>query len=262
MYDMHCHILPEVDDGASSFEEAIKMAIMAKENGIKAIFATPHYIEGVGYKDSIHNKEVLKKLNLELEKRQVDINIYLGCEVYSAPNLLRLLEEEQITTLNYSRYMLVELPMYDIPIYIETMIYNLKLKGITPIIAHPERNAKIMDDPNILYTFVSKGALAQLNLPSLLGMYGERVKETTEILVKHDMIHFVGTDAHRPGKRYYDIDNAIDILNNLIGREKTSRITTVNPESIITGINIEIDEPKPYKPKKGLKRLLGKIMSK
>lgn len=262
MYDLHCHILPEVDDGANSMEEAINMAIMAKENGIEVIFATPHYIEGIGYKDSNHNREILEKLNFELKKREIDIKIYLGCEVYSTFDALKLLEKGLITTLNNSNYMLIELPMHDVPIYIESMIYNLELKGITPIIAHPERNTKIIENPNILYTLISKGALVQLNLPSLLGMYGEGVKDTAEILFKHDMIHFVGTDAHKPSERYYRISETIDILNSLIGREKTLKIIESNPDAIITGTNLEIDEPKLYKPEKGVRKLLRRFIRK
>lgn len=260
MYDMHCHILPGVDDGASNLEEAIDMAIMAQESGIQSIFATPHYIEGAGYKDAVFNKEVLENLNLELSNRDIHIRILPGCEVYSAPDVLKLLEDGKIITLNNSNYMLVELPMHDIPMYIETMIYNLKVKGITPIIAHPERYTRIIEDPNILYTFISRGALAQLNLPSLLGMYGEGVKSTAEILLEHDMIHFVGTDAHKPNERFYKVREAINILDNLIGTDKTLKITELNPEAVAKGLNIEIDDPIPYKPKKKIVSFFSKLM--
>ncbi|WP_352418246.1 CpsB/CapC family capsule biosynthesis tyrosine phosphatase [Proteiniborus sp.] len=262
MYDVHCHILPGVDDGAGSLEEAVDMAIMAKNSGVQFIFATPHYIEGIGYKDVTYNREVLDRLNSELCSRNVDIKIYLGCEVYSTPDVLKLLEKGQITTLDNSNYMLIELPMHDLPIYIDSIIYNLKLKGITPIIAHPERNTKIIEDPNILYRLISRGALAQLNLPSILGVYEEMVRNTAEILLRHDMIHFVGTDAHKPSSRYYNISEATNILNNLIGREKTLKITTTNPEAIAAGNNIEIEEPKMYKPKKGIKKIFSKLMRK
>lgn len=262
MYDVHCHILPGVDDGAISLEESVDMAIMAKDNGIQAIFATPHYIEGAGYKDAKHNKEVLDTLTSELNNRNIDIKVYLGCEVYSTLDVLKLLDKNEITTLNYSDYMLIELPMHDVPIYTESMIYNLKLKGITPIIAHPERNTRIIEEPNILHNLITKGALAQLNLPSLLGTYGQSVRETAEILLKHDMIHFVGTDAHRPSKRYYKIRETENILNMLIGKEKTLRIMKYNPEKIINGGYIEVDEPKLYKPEKGIKKFLKRFVEK
>lgn len=248
MYDMHCHILPGVDDGPISIDEAINMAIMAKTCGIQAIFATPHYIEGVEYPDAIFNKKVFDNLNYQLFNRGIDIKIYFGNEVYSTPNIINLLEKGHVATLNNSNYMLIELPMHDMPVYIESIIYNLKLKNITPIIAHPERNSKIIEDPNVLYDFISRGTLAQLNLPSLLGMYGESVKKTARILLKHNMIHFVGTDAHRPRNRYYNIKESVDILSSIIGKEKTLKIIRNNPESIVEKTNIEIDEPKIYKP--------------
>lgn len=260
MYDLHCHILPGVDDGSSSFEESMAMARLAEKNGIKAIFATPHYIEDAWNKDVHYNQMVLDKLNLEIRNNGIDIIIYLGNEVYSTFNVLNLLESGEITTLNSSNYLLIELPMYEVPIYVESMIYNLKLAGITPIIAHPERNTKIIDDPNILYSLISKGALGQLNLSSLLGLYGRSVKRTAEILVLHNMIHFVGTDSHKPRESNYEIKKAISILNNLIGNEKTLKLTNCNPEKIVKGINIVVDEPKQYKNKKKIKGIIEKLM--
>lgn len=262
MIDMHCHILPRVDDGANSLKEAINMALMAKENGIEAIFATPHYIAGEGYEDSSSNSIVLEELNYELNNRGIDMKIYIGCEVYATPNILELLAEGKITTLNNSQYMLIELPMYDIPIYIESIIYNLKLKGITPIIAHPERNSRIMEDPNILYGLIIKGALAQLNLPSLLDLYGRKVRYTAEILLKHDMIHFVGTDAHSASKKYYRITETTNILKKLIGEGKCLKIMKLNPEAIINGNNIEISEPTLYKRESQIARLLSSFIRK
>lgn len=232
MYDIHCHILPNVDDGASDIEEAVLMAKMAKENGIEAIFATPHYIEGAGYNSVDENKLELDKLNTELVKRGIDIKIYLGNEVYSTLNILMLLQEKKISTLNNSSYVLIELPMLEIPMYIDSMLYELQLKGIIPIIAHPERNAKIVEDPNILYKYVSKGVLAQLNLPSLLGAYGRKAKKTAEILVRNDMIHFVGTDAHKPKRGYCKIKECIDRLNSLIGEDKARKLIKENPKKM------------------------------
>lgn len=244
MYDLHCHILPGVDDGSSSFEESVAMARMAEKNGIKAIFATPHYIEDVWNKDVLYNQMILDKLNLELRNNDINVKIYLGNEVYSTFNVLNLLESEEITTLNNSSYILIELPMHEVPIYVESMIYSLKLAGITPIIAHPERNTRIIDDPNILYSLISKGALGQLNLSSLLGLYGRRVKKTAKVIVKHNMIHFVGTDSHKPMESNYKINKTTRILNKLIGSEKTLKLTSCNPEKIAEGINIVVEEPK------------------
>lgn len=260
MYDMHCHILPEVDDGASSLEEAVEMVIMAKENGINAIFATPHYIEGEEYKDYSYNSVILERLNNELSSIGIDIKIYIGCEVHLTPNILELLDKGQIGTLNNSHYLLIELPMFDIPIYTETMIYDLKLKGITPIIAHPERNTKIMENPNILYELIKKGALTQISLPSLLDLYGRDVRKAAEILLKQDMIHFAGTDAHSASRKYYRVAEAVGRLKELIGEEKSLKILKYNPQAVIKGSNIKIPEPSLYRREGKIKKFLSSLI--
>lgn len=261
MIDIHSHILPGVDDGARDMNSAIEMARIGRALGFKAIIATPHYIEGAGYKDSRYNEEVLERLNTRLEKNKIDIKIYLGNELYVTPNAIELLEQEKFTTLNGSKYILMELPRLDMPIYIESLIYNLRIKGYVPIIAHPERNAKIMEDPNILYSFIEKGALAQLNLPSLLGLYGETVRKCAEILLRHNMIHFVGTDGHLPDKRLSTLDIALKVIHDIVGVEYKDEIISFNPERLLENQEIIIRSPMRYIPDKGLKKIFKRLFN-
>ncbi len=143
----------------------------------------------------------MERLREAIYQEGLDFEIYLGNEIYIAMDIFTLLENKKVATLNDSRYILLEFPMLDMPIFVENLIYNLLLKGYVPVIAHPERNKKIIDDPNILYNLINKGALAQLNLPSLEGKYGDKVRITVEILLKYNMIHFIGTDAHSKNER-------------------------------------------------------------
>jgi len=260
MYDIHCHILPGVDDGAADIEEAIKMAELARAQGIKWIFATPHYIEGIGYKSYSHNQKVLDTLNSQIQSKGIDVKVYLGNEVYITPDILQLLEKGEITTLNGSKYILIEFPMLDIPLFVESLIYNLRLKGITPIIAHPERNTKIMENPNILNNFITKGALAQLNLPSLMGKYGEGVMEAAKILLKHSMIHFVGTDGHGSRGIEHRFEESMDKLSSIISKDYLQRILYTNPQAIIDNKNIDMDELKRYIPKSKIRIFLEKMI--
>ncbi|MBV1822088.1 hypothetical protein KUA25_29160, partial [Bacteroidales bacterium MSK.15.36] len=154
--------------------------------------------------------------------------------------------EKRVATLNGTKYVLVEMPMFDVPMYMENIIYELCIKGYTPIIAHPERNSKIQEDPNILYEFLTRGALAQLNLPSIEGRYGEASKITGELLLKHNMIHFVGTDAHSPRSRSPRVKKSLDILKDLVDDEIFKKITCVNGEALLEGRAISIDEPIKY----------------
>lgn len=246
MIDIHSHILPNVDDGAGCIEESVEMVKTYLDNGIKKVIATPHYI--VGYKNSCKNQNmiVLERLREVLYQEELNLEVYIGNEIYITMDIFTLLEEKKVATLNDSRYILLELPMFEMPIFVEDLIYNLLLKGYVPIIAHPERNKKIIDDPNILYNFINKGALAQLNLPSLEGRYGNDVKTTVEILLKHNMIHFVGTDAHSKHDRSPRVKNSLNTLKNLVDDKIYEQITYTNASKVIEDREIHPDSPIEY----------------
>ncbi|NLY85017.1 MAG: capsular biosynthesis protein [Tissierellia bacterium] len=257
MIDIHSHILPKVDDGAEDIEMAIEMAKIYLENGIKTVVATPHYFERNIFTAKENTKKILEDLKIELDKEGIDIEILLGNEAYISMDLVKDIEEGYLSTLNGTRYLLVELPMLDIPLYVENVIYELLLKGYVPIIAHPERNAKIIDNPNILYNFIKKGALAQLNLPSLEGKYGEKIRETAEILLNHNMIHFLGTDAHGSIRKSPRVSKALEILKTVVSDDDFHSLTSNNPILLLNDENIRIKEPIKYNAKKSfLSRLL------
>ena len=133
--------------------------------------------------------------------------------------------------------------MNEVPIYVEDLIYNLLVKGYVPIIAHPERYTKISEDPNILYKYISMGALAQLNLPSLAGFYGSRVKNTAEVLLKHNMIHFVATDSHSNRHRSPNVEEGLKRLYDLVGDEYFELLTEGNQESVLNDKPIQVFQP-------------------
>ncbi len=260
MIDIHSHILPNVDDGAEDMEESIAMGKICLDNGIEKVIATPHYIEGFENSSKEINMKVLEELRQALEREGLELDIYIGNEIYVDMNILKLLKEGKLATLNNSRYILLEFPMFDMPIYAYDIVYNLLLKGYIPIIAHPERNRNIVDNPNILYEFINKGALAQLNLPSLEGKYGERIRTTAETLLQHNMIHFVGTDAHSKGKRSPQVENSLQLLKDLVDQKTFEEITYLNPSKVIEDELIKPDAPIKYKEPGGFFEFIkGKI---
>lgn len=250
MLDIHNHILPGVDDGAKSIEESIEMANIYLKNGIEKIIATPHYIEGNGFNTKEENAKVLEKLRDVFNKEEIDLKVYLGNEIFVSPDIFKYLEEERVATLNDSRYVLIEMPMLDVPVYMENIIYELCLKGYIPIIAHPERNMKIIENPNILFEFVMGGALAQVNLPSLEGKYGEGAKKTGEIILTHNLAHFVGTDAHSPRRRSPDVSRSLIVLKQLVDENKFQELTCLNIEAVLEDKDIFVDEPIKYREEK------------
>lgn len=248
MVDIHCHILPYVDDGPTSIEESIKMAEIAESNGIEVIVATPHYIEDEGYKNYRYNLEILNILKLGLLNRGINIEILLGNEVFITPNIIELLENNEITAINKTKYILIELPMLDIPGYTEQIIFTLRLKGIYPIFAHPERNLKIMKNPNIICDFIKRGALVQLNLSSLEKGDKDSIGKTAGILLKNDMVHFIASDAHS-SNRYLSLMHASEIASGYTNQKNLKKFLYDNPLKVINNEELNIDEPVKYNKK-------------
>lgn len=238
MIDIHSHILPYMDDGSKDMEMSLRIAEIYVNNGIEKVIATPHYIDGGGKKSNEELRIGLEALKKELARAGIPLEVYPGNEVYIKPDLLDDLEKGKISTLNDSRYILIELPMNEIPIYVEDLIYELSIKGYVPIIAHPERYTKIIENPNILYRYISMGALAQLNLPSLEGFYGSRVKKAAEVLLNHKMIHFVGTDTHSNRRRSTEVLDSLDILYDLVGDEYFHQLTEGNAERVLKNMDM------------------------
>ena len=213
MIDMHSHILPGIDDGSQSIEESIKMIKEAKEAGFTEIISTSHYIEE-SYNFSKQERErIIKNINEELERENIDIKIYNGAEAYISTNLTELIQKEELPTINESKYLLMELPMHSQILYLDNIIYNLKTNGITPIIAHPERYSYVQKNPKILQDFANKGVLFQANYGSIIGRYGKDAEKTVKKLLKNNMIHFLGTDTHRSGSVYTQMDKILKKLD-------------------------------------------------
>lgn len=240
--DMHCHIIPNIDDGAIDISTSIEMCRMAEQNGIHGIIATPHYIHGVidNNRDIVCAKVV--ELNNHLREKNINVDIYPGCEAFICPELPRMVIEGKVCTLNNSQYVLVELPMESVPQYTVDVIYKLKLAGYTPIIAHPERNAIINSCPDVLFDLISRGALSQVNASSLAGLFGKDIMEAVIILLRYKMVHLVASDAHTVGGRSPKLSIAIDKIEKLAGPEALLNIMQ-NAEAILNNQLISAEEP-------------------
>ena len=199
--DIHSHIIPGIDDGARDEAIALEMLEIAEKSGTRHIIATPHYVYGntrYGFATIVEKCEGLNRL---AANEGIDITVYPGCEVFITPEIIELYEQGLIGTLADSSYMLVEFPMMSIPPYTDNVLYELQLKGITPIIAHPERYSEIQRRPEILESFIDRGILAQVNSGSLTGVYGRESKRTVMRLIKKGLVQFVASDAHSDSGR-------------------------------------------------------------
>ena len=208
LVDIHNHILPGVDDGAQSMEEAILLAVNAVENGITHIIATPHHLNGKYINSSVVVKEAVTNLYKELSHKNIPVKILPGQEIHLTANILEDLENDLLTLANSGKYLLIELPSTHIPAHTLEILYQIQLKGYIPIIVHPERNTALRRNKQLLYEFVSKGALIQITASSLIGVNGRSLKKYTKVLIKHNLVHFISSDAHHYLKRPFLLKKA------------------------------------------------------
>ena len=218
--DMHCHILPGMDDGAKDVETAVKMAQMALAEGINRIIATPHFEPDIkNVEDFIAKRtEAISHLTTELKACGIEIEILPGAEVYLTPSLLELDRLERLC-LGNSRYMLVEIPFMTVPLWMDELLYSIQLRGITPVLAHPERNIKLIKKPQILDNFVDRGLMLQINASSFYDGIDRSIRGFMKYLMKNQMVHFLATDAHSTGSRPPKLQEGIRKISDVYGRD-------------------------------------------
>ncbi len=236
MKDIHSHILWGIDDGARTLDESIKILDDLYKKGVTDIILTPHYIKGTKY--NIGNRD---KFNLfvELKKKYNKINLYLGNEVYVDEDIVDLLKNGEVATLNNSAYLLMELPMNSEIKDLDSIIYDLMRNGIIPIIAHPERYLYVQKDITYLDKFIDMGVLFQGNYESLFGKYGKNSEKTLKKLLKKNYISFLGSDIHRENHSNHTELVYKKLLKIIKDKEKIENLIDKNIEKVINNEEIK-----------------------
>ncbi|MCY8939253.1 tyrosine-protein phosphatase [Peribacillus frigoritolerans] len=252
MIDIHCHIIPGVDDGSADMKESLNMARKAVEAGITHIFATPHHLNEkyVNVKSDIIDRS--GRLNESLQQENIPLTIHLGQEVRIHRDIFSSLEKEEILTLDDNgTYMLLELPSGNVPTYTQDLIYELQLKGIKPIIVHPERNKELIENHKLLYELVQEGALTQLTSGSIIGNFGKSIQSFSKKIIEHNLAHFIATDAHNIGSRGFTLLQAYETITKTYGVQRTFYFKE-NAEQILKDRSPTVEKPLPFK-----KKILG-----
>lgn len=241
MIDIHSHIIFEVDDGACSLDESIKMIELAYSQGFNEIIATSHYI--TGKYDILHSMHVekLESIRSKLVDMNLDVKLHLGREVLYHYDTAKNYELMKCFTLANSRYLLIEFFFHEIPQGFEEYIYELKIRGIVPILAHCERYIHSDKEFDKIVSFFKEGALIQVNINSFIGTFGIQATKYSEKLLKCNMVQFLASDAHRSsGIRSYDVEEGLDKIRLFIGEDKLRELTQENPKKIIVNDEIEV----------------------
>lgn len=224
--DIHSHILPGIDDGAENMEMTLEMLRYAEKNGTKEIVATPHYLLEYGDATISEVKALTHEVNCAANKEGLSIKIYSGQEVYYNESIVENYMESNIGTINDSRYMLIELPMHGFEENTVDILYELQVRDIVPIIAHPERYKPFREEPSLINKYIDAGYLFQINSGSIEGKFGESVRKTASLFLENNIYNFIGSDAHNVENRTSGIQKALEVLN------KESKYTSVMNKQI------------------------------
>lgn len=234
MIDIHCHLMPSVDDGAKDLEETLAMFENAYTSGVTDIILTPHYIKGTKYTiNNAQKKKITDILREALRRTDMDINIYFGNEAYIDNDLPELIKSGEVSTLADSRYILVELPVHAMDNNAGNVFFQLRSNGYVPIIAHPERYEYFQKHPEKVMDYVKLGCLLQGNYMSLLGKYGKKAQKTLKILLKNNVIKFLCSDIHHSYNDYHLPEAQKRVLKIVKDEDIVNKLFIENPESVI-----------------------------
>ncbi len=237
MIDLHCHILPFVDDGARNAAMACEMAEHSLRCGVDTVVATPHcnieYMPG-NFRDRSY-WEIFGLFKALLKQHHIPLTVLPGAELLAhGPNLEQLLEEERVVTLNNSRYLLTEFNFYTPLEDINAKLRMIRRKGYIPVIAHPERYVSVQEHPGIAQYWVQEGYILQVNKGSILGRLGEGARHTGVSLLRRGLAHAIASDAHDPYHRPTGFRSLTPALRQLCSAEYAQLLLKTNPLRIIS----------------------------
>jgi protein-tyrosine phosphatase len=249
MIDLHCHILPNIDDGPQSLADSVEMAKQAEQEGIRVILATPHH-RNEKYEN--HGQTIFRKVeefNRVLKKENINLIVLPGQETRIFGEWVEGLGTGEILPLNQGKYVLVEFPFGHVPRYASQLLFDIQLKGYVPVIVHPERNQEIVENPEVLYQLVKRGALTQVTAASVIGHFGKTIKKFTLQLIEANLVHFIASDAHNTTSRGFKLVEAYGTIEKAFGSEVVHMFRT-NAELVLEGSSVYKEVPLRVKKKK------------
>lgn len=231
--DVHCHILPGMDDGARDMNMALGMIDIAVKNNISDIILTPHYKIDRCEHDKDRILRHIDELRSKVDSMYDNLNLYAGTELMFQEDCIELLENDKILSLNDSKMVLVEFRPSDSPTYIKNSLYKVSCTGYIPILAHVERYAEMVGNYDVVEEIIERGGFIQVNAESVIGKLGLKVKKFTKMLMKYDMLHFIGTDAHNTDGRCPNLELCASYIEKKFGSEYRDELLIKNPKKYL-----------------------------
>jgi len=227
MIDIHCHILPGVDDGPADMEQALAMARIAVEDGITTIIATPHISDS--FQDAKEIYKRTRELNQALKQHGIALTVYPGAELPSHYDLSVWGDY----TINNGKYILIEFPHSHFPSAGARLLQEGLNQSFCPIIAHAERNPGVMRDPNLLAPLITMGVTIQITAESIAGSFGPDIQQCAHYLLRRNMVHFIATDGHPMPNRHPRLSSGLKTAEKILGTGKGEPLVHNNPAAVL-----------------------------
>lgn len=232
--DIHCHILPGIDDGASDIKISLGMADMAVRDGITTIIATPHQLGSFGQNRGNQIRDLVRQTQAALDAARIPLRVLPGADVRIEPGMVEAIQAGDVLTLaDGGKHVLLELP-HELYFSIDSLLAQLQTLGIQGILSHPERNAGILAKPKIADQLVDQGCLMQVTAGSLMGTFGPASQQLAESMLINGLVHFVATDAHGVRSRRPLMQRAFSRVCDMAGVEMAKLICCDNPQRVAT----------------------------
>lgn len=256
--DIHCHILPGIDDGAPTMADSLEMAAMASADGIGTIIATPHASHEYPPRPVEELFERIASLQAEIDRLQIPLRILPGADVQITESLPALVRQRKILTLaDTGRYILLELP-HDIYVPLDGLMAELKRNGTRSVLSHPERNRGIRTNLGLVEPLIERGCLMQVTAGSILGEFGRDSKAAALHMINHRQVHFVATDSHSPKHRKPLLHAAYQAVASMTEPAYADQIFKQFPAALAEGKPIRPGNTRPQAPHRSL---LARIFS-
>ncbi|MCQ2421169.1 MAG: hypothetical protein MJ118_08535 [Clostridia bacterium] len=244
MIDIHAHILPGVDDGASDMGEAVRMARIAVESGVTTVIVTPHYdVPGTSAPPLNVLRDEILRLQEALKENHIPLKLYSGMEIFGTPDTAERLCSGALTSLAGSRYILIEFPFYEFGRQATRILRSVLQVGAVPVVAHPERYVYAQEDPELMNLWFDMGCLLQINRGSLVGRFGQESCEFAESLLDRRFVSFVASDAHGAELRTPWLTDAQELLRSRYGQTRAKTLLEDLPAAVLANKEIRLDEP-------------------
>ena len=241
--DIHCHLIPGIDDGAKSWEESLAMARMAVADGIQTIIVTPHQLGTFGHNDGATIRQRTAELQGVLDEHQIALRVQPGADVRIEPDMIAKLRTGEVLSLgDHRRHVLLELP-HELYFPLEPVLDGLHAASMVGILSHPERNQGLLKQPRLLEPLVERGCMMQVTAGSLMGTFGPQCQQMSDWMFEHGLVHFLATDAHGPNSRRPLIRRAFERVAEIAGLETAIDVCCRNPQAVAEGREVVAERP-------------------